>query len=220
MAIPEALALTHSFSNHSIWLVPRSPSPYLTALNSILQRYTPEGMPPLTLHCTLFYDFVPPSNIKSLLLKMQASLSASSHTGGLCAITPTVPFTPPTRPLHFFHYPKTADDNAGFGAMIMYLTIQCTALRALFEEFNNVLSHGRKNHNDGAFIPHFALAYHSDEVRPSPYINDSAIAALWKEIETVHDQAGGVVSDEWELALWRTTGRIEEWRRVYGVIIT
>ena len=31
MAIPEALAPTHSYSNHSLWLVPRSLSPDETA---------------------------------------------------------------------------------------------------------------------------------------------------------------------------------------------
>ena len=41
------------------------------------------------------------------------------------------------------------DDNAGFGAMIMYLTSLCTALSLLADSFNQVLSHGRMNHNDG-----------------------------------------------------------------------
>jgi len=31
-------------------------------------------------------------------------------------------------------------------------------------------------------------------VRPSPYINEEAMKALWKEIESVHEQAGGVFS--------------------------
>jgi len=33
--------------------------------------------------------------------------------------------------------------------------------------------------------------------------------ALWKEIESVHEQAGGVFNG-WELELWRTTRRIED----------
>ena len=37
------------------------------------------------------------------------------------------------------------DDNAGFGAMGMYFTIQFTAPRMLFDSFNQVLSHGRMN---------------------------------------------------------------------------
>jgi len=32
-------------------------------------------------------------------------------------------------------------------------------------------------------------------VRPSPYISEEAMAALWKEIKSVHEQADGVFSD-------------------------
>ena len=49
-----------------------------------------------------------------------------------------------------------------------------------------------------------------DGVRPSPYISEEAMKALWMEIESVHEQAGGVFSNGWELELWRTTGRILE----------
>jgi len=38
------------------------------------------------------------------------------------------------------------DDNAGFGATVMYLTIQCTAPRVLFDSSNQVHSHGPMNH--------------------------------------------------------------------------
>ena len=55
-------------------------------------------------------------------------------------------------------------------------------------------------------------------MRPSPYISEEAMKALWREIERVYEQAGGVFSDGWELELWscgvvelwRTTGRIED----------
>ena len=102
------------------------------------------------------------------------------------------------------------DDNAGFGAMIMCLAIHSTASRLLFDSFNQVLSHGHKNHNDGKVI--LTLCCHDDGVRPSPYISEEAMKALCGEIERVHEQeqAGGVFSDRWELELWRTTGRIEE----------
>ena len=76
----------------------------------------------------------------------------------------------------------------------------------LFDSFNQVLSHCRKNHNDGKVIP--TLCCHDDGVRPSPYISEEAMKALWREIERVHEQAGGVFSNEWELELWRTTVRI------------
>jgi len=36
MAIPEALAPTHSFSNHSLWLVPRSPQPVFNSSEQYL----------------------------------------------------------------------------------------------------------------------------------------------------------------------------------------
>ena len=52
------------------------------------------------------------------------------------------------------------DDNAGFGAMIMYLTIQSTAMRLLSDSFNQVLSHGRMHHNDGKVI--LTLCCHDD----------------------------------------------------------
>jgi len=41
-------------------------------------------------------------------------------------------------------------------------------------------------------------------------LSEEAMKALWKEIESVHEQAGGVFSDGWELELWRTTGRTED----------
>jgi len=78
----------------------------------------------------------------------------------------------------------------------------------LFGSFNQVLSHGRMNHNDGKAI--LTLFCHDDGVRPSPYINEEAMKALWKEIESGHEQAGSVFIDGWELELWRTTGRIED----------
>ena len=78
----------------------------------------------------------------------------------------------------------------------------------MFGSFNQVLSHGRKNHNDSKVI--LTLCCHDDGVRPSPYINEEAMKAMWNEIESVHDEAGGVFSDGLELELWRTTGRIEE----------
>ena len=81
--IPEAITPTHSFSYHSLWLVPRSPSPD-ESLNNIFYRTIRRVLP-------LF------------------------------------------------------DDNAGFGAMGMYFTIQFTAPRMLFDSFNQVLSHGRMN---------------------------------------------------------------------------
>ena len=52
------------------------------------------------------------------------------------------------------------DDNAGFGAMIMYLKIQYTAMRLLSDSFYQVLSHGRMNHNDGKVI--LTLCCHDD----------------------------------------------------------
>jgi len=84
------------------------------------------------------------------------------------------------------------------------LKSQRTALCLRFGSFNQVLSHGRMNHNDGKVI--LTLCCHDDGVRPSPYISE----ALWKEIKSVHEQARGVFSDGWELELWRTTGRILE----------
>ena len=100
------------------------------------------------------------------------------------------------------------DDNAGFGAMIIFLTIQYTAMRLLSDSFNQVLSHGRTNHNDGKVI--LTLCCNDDGVIMSPYISEEAMKALWKEIESVQEQAGGVFSDGWELELCRTTGRIED----------
>jgi len=50
---------------------------------------------------------------------------------------------------------------------------------------------------------------HDDGVRPSPYISEEAMKALWREIERVHEQAGGVFSYGWELELWRTAESIE-----------
>jgi len=64
------------------------------------------------------------------------------------------------------------------------------------------------NNNDGKVIS--TLCCHDDGVRPSPYISEEAMKALWMEIESVHEQAGGVFSNGWELELWRTTGRILE----------
>ena len=58
--------------------------------------------------------------------------------------------------------------------------------RFLVESFNRVLSHGRMNHNDGKVI--LTLCCHDDGVRLSPYINEEAMKALWKEIESVHEQ--------------------------------
>jgi len=87
------------------------------------------------------------------------------------------------------------------------LTSQCVALRLLFDSFHQVFSHGHINHNDGKCT---TLHLNDDGVRPSPYISEQAMKALWMEIESVHEQAGGVFSDGWELELWRTTGRIEE----------
>ena len=86
------------------------------------------------------------------------------------------------------------------------LTSQCTAPLLLFDSFNQILLLGRMNHNDGKVIP--TLCCHDDGVRPSPYISEEAMKALWMEIESVHEQAGGVFSNGWELELWRTTGRI------------
>jgi len=80
------------------------------------------------------------------------------------------------------------------------------APRLLVDSFNQVFSLGRLNHNDGKVI--LTLCCHDDGVRPSPYINEEAMKALWKEIERVHEKAGGVFCDGWELELWRTTGRI------------
>jgi len=57
-------------------------------------------------------------------------------------------------------------------------------------------------------VHHITLEYHDDAVRPSSYISE--MKALWREIESVHKQAGGVFGDGWELELWRTTGRIED----------
>ena len=78
----------------------------------------------------------------------------------------------------------------------------------MFGSFNQVLSHGRKNHNDSKVI--LTLCCHDDGVRPSPYLNEEAMKALLKEIESMPEQAGGVFCDGWELELWRTTGRIED----------
>ena len=89
----------------------------------------------------------------------------------------------------------------------MLLKSQRTALCLRFGSFNQVLSHGRMNHNDGKVI--LTLCCNDDGVRPSPYISEEAMAALWKEIESVHEQAGGVFNG-WELELWRTTRRIED----------
>ena len=100
------------------------------------------------------------------------------------------------------------DDNACFGAMVMYVTIHCTAPRLLFDSFYQFLSHCRMNHNDGKVI--LTLCRNDDGVRPSPYLNEEAMKALLKEIESMPEQAGGVFCDGWELELWRTTGRIED----------
>jgi len=78
--------------------------------------------------------------------------------------------------------------------------------RLLFDSFNHFLSHGRMNHNDDKVI--LTLCRNDDGVRPSPYISEEATKARWKGIESVHEQAGGVFSDGWELELWRTSGRI------------
>jgi len=72
----------------------------------------------------------------------------------------------------------------------------------LFGSFNQVLSHGRKNHNDSKVI--LTLCCHDDGVRPSPYINEEAMKALSRDIQRVHKHAGGVFGDGWELELWRT----------------
>ena len=69
------------------------------------------------------------------------------------------------------------------------LTSQCTAPLLLFDSFNQILLLGRMNHNDGKVIP--TLCCHDDGVRPSPYISEEAMKALWREIESVHEQAGG-----------------------------
>ena len=68
------------------------------------------------------------------------------------------------------------------------LTSQCTTLRLLFDSFNQVFSLGRMNHNDGK--GDITLCCHDHGVRPSPYISEEAMMALWKEIESVHEQAG------------------------------
>jgi len=63
------------------------------------------------------------------------------------------------------------------------------------------------NHYDSKAI--LTLCCHDDGVRPSPYISEEAMKALWMEIESVHElDAGGVFSDGLELELWRTRGRI------------
>ena len=59
------------------------------------------------------------------------------------------------------------------------LTSQCTVPRLLFDSSNNFLSHCRKNHNAGKCTK-LHLEYHDDGVRPSPYIYEDAIKALWK----------------------------------------
>jgi len=57
--------------------------------------------------------------------------------------------------------------------MVVCATSQCTALRLLFDSFNQVLSHGRKNHNDGKVV--LILCCHDDGVRPSPFISEEAM---------------------------------------------
>ena len=42
-----------------------------------------------------------------------------------------------------------------------------------------------------------------------PNVCDLALAGVVRRL-SVHEQAGGVFSDGWELELWRTTGRIED----------
>jgi len=42
-----------------------------------------------------------------------------------------------------------------------------------------------------------------------PNVCDFALAGVVPRL-SVHEQAGGVFSDGWELELWRTTGRIED----------
>ena len=42
-----------------------------------------------------------------------------------------------------------------------------------------------------------------------PNVCDLALAGVVPRL-SVHEQAGGVFSDGWELELWRTTGRIED----------
>ena len=59
---------------------------------------------------------------------------------------------------------------------------------------------------------HISLEYHDDEVRPSPFISEEAMKALWREIERVYEQAGGVFSDGWELELWSCGGLRGGWR--------
>jgi len=49
------------------------------------------------------------------------------------------------------------------------------------------------NHNDGKVI--LTLCCNDDGVRPSPYISEEATKARWKEIESVHEQAGGIFNN-------------------------
>jgi len=50
--------------------------------------------------------------------------------------------------------------------------------------------------------PHPLLLNHS--------LSEEAMKALWKEIESVLEQAGGVFSDGWMSELWKTTGMVED----------
>ena len=98
------------------------------------------------------------------------------------------------------------DDNAGFGAMIM--CSRASARRRACRSTRPTKSSHSAARTTMTASAHITLEYHDDGVRPSPYISEEAMAALWKEIESVLEQAGGVFSDGWELELWRITGRI------------
>jgi len=63
----------------------------------------------------------------------------------------------------------------------------------LFGSSNQVFSQGLMNHNDGKVI--LTLCCNDDGVRPSPYISEEATKARWKEIESVHEQAGGIFNN-------------------------
>jgi hypothetical protein len=220
-----------------------SPSLYSKTIETIIKQNTPASKPPFQQHVTLFYNFSLPSDndAQPLLEKLAAEIASvtASTTAAIttstkktsdtttttttttttsddfCRVGPIPPHTPADRPVHFFHYAKHMDNNQGYSAHILYLTINSPVLQKVYAACTPLVQHERANHNDGKYIPHLALAYLSDVPNPSPYINEEATLRTWEQqLKPVHDPANGVVAEHWDIAVWSTKGTVDEWYEV------
>ena len=219
---PKSTQLSHKFSNLSVWLCPSNSSVYLDTLNEIRANLTPSNTKPFELHITLFYNIPTSQDSKSYAKDILSKLYISSKTidlnknhpkHQLCNISPVEPYTPKDRPLNFFHYPKSADNNTGYDAIILYLTVTGTNLHTLYRQYTDQVAHERAGNNDGKYIPHIALAYHNDLVNPSDYINDNTVMSLWSKLQDSHEECGGDLGG-WDAVVVVTEGTVEEWEEV------